>query len=341
MSRCPRCGGQDGAHYVACTLQNAIQRWLGPDYPLFPPDTASAAEALQITALTSQVGVMKADLEETVQAVLLAMRQNEEMRRDLDAAIDAITKPQPPPQDDTDLTADDIGEMLDRGEPVEVNAQPNGRPKGQPPDVMARAREVARNQADAQRERAEPIIRRVLELTTDHDKDGWIPGPELYEAVKAADPTVTPRVFGMVMTRIGHGKKQMKVPDGSMPVHYRGYRWKEVTPRKEPSLSEQMEQRRAAEEAAKAEMPPQPEPKERYRYDGPRPGKEIPPEYKELLEPLWEEPGWSYAPRNENGGGKPRVRNPEGTQYVLSNTPSDVRGIRNVRAALRRLGAKI
>lgn len=174
------------------------------------------------------------------------------------------------------------------------------------------------------------------------DPDGWVAVPDLLAAAQQIDAGFSPRLVGMGMSALGYTeKRQFRVDSGGAPVHYRG-----LKPKAEPSLEEQMEQRRAAEAAAQAALNgngngKKPAAKERYRYDGPRPGGEIPKEYREMLEPLWETPGWAYAPRNENGGGKPRVIAPNGAKYNLANTPSDHRSILNAKSALRRLGAPI
>jgi hypothetical protein len=331
VKECPRCGGRDGAHYVACVLQNAIQRWLGDDYPLYPPSLDRAVEDSQwaeIEQLQGQVGKMQTDLEETVQAVVLAMGQTEDLRKDLDSALDAITKP---------VRAETSPPQAAARENREETTTPTEPEKRMPAGAAAMQRANATVGAEAA-----GVIQRVIEDATAPDPNGWFPAPELLRLATALDPTITARKVGMAMNHLGYKeKRQFEYPSGSgvRPMHYRGMTWK-GEPASEPSLELQMVQRRAAEKAAKEKIP-EVVVGEKYRYTGEKPGPEIPPEYQRMLEPLWSIPGWSYARRNPNGGGKPRVTAPSGAKYVLSNTPSDVRGIRNAKAALRRLGAPI
>lgn len=339
---CPRCGGQAGAHYAACVFTNLIQRWLGPEYPLHPPqDTGREHTELRNEIRGILDPLLVANTEEVIGAVGRAIAEyTAPLRKDLDALMDTVTHPSEAPKPDVVIEREKSGAPPAPEPPREE--QPATAPpprKGATTEVMSRAREAARAQMKADRDRYAPVIKKIVDEQTEPHPDGWVAARDVLTAAQQIDPSVTIRHVGMVLTELGYKKRQLRLENGTAPMHYQGIRWKVTT---EPPIDQQMEQRRAAEAAAHAELAQaNPAPKQRYRYDGPRPGKEIPPDYKELLEPLWSIPGWSYAPRNENGGGKPRVRNPEGTQYVLANTPSDVRGIRNVRAALRRLGAPL
>lgn len=72
-----------------------------------------------------------------------------------------------------------------------------------------------------------------------------------------------------------------------------------------------------------------------------RPGKELrDPGYRQVVNELIEQ-GWEYhLPHGRNG--KPFVRSPDGVhKYVLAATPSDWRGMRNLRSYLRGLGADV
>lgn len=388
VNQCPRCGGADGAHYTACVFANIFQRIVGPEYPLFGPTQTPGLDPEVLAALSSI-----APLREQLAA----------MRRDLDAAIDAITRPTPPtligggdsipPQHREEHQAPIDTEQDAEPPPAETDtdwstfvrqlrkqrgwtqlelSQELGcthplvgfweRGKYKPgPTYQAKLRDLQaglttkrrldnmRVANDAKADKAATTLRQAIENDMQPAPDKWMPSTTLLESAQKIDPNMTMRHVGMAMRVLGFTeKRQIRIDEErGAPVHYRGLAPKEDTPtpapepERERSLEEQMAERRAAETAAKAELP-QPTPvKERYRYDGPRPGGELYQEYRDLLEPLWSVPGWSYAPNNPNGGGKPRVTNPEGTQYVLPNTPSDVRAIKNTRAALRRLGAPI
>lgn len=79
-----------------------------------------------------------------------------------------------------------------------------------------------------------------------------------------------------------------------------------------------------------------------YVYDGPRPGKEIPKEYREVVLDLLKLPGWRYAPHGNRGKGKPRVWNPVGKMLCLPNTPSDQKGLMATKTMLKNsLGAPL
>lgn len=368
MTRCPRCGGADGAHYVACVLQNAIQRWLGADYPLYGPaaepdeerlrtiersidavaEFASEADLGERIAIevAAQFGPFREQLIDAVGGAIA--EYTGPIRHDLDALTDAITRPQSDQymgrvHEPTNAPKPDaVVEREQSGEPPTPEPPPNDRPANRQGRSAEAMQAVRAKSVEAATNRGLPVMKQVIEQLTRPDPDGWIPGPDLLAAAQEIDPTISAREAGMALTRLGYPKQQRPWGGVGKPAHYRGLAWKDNDPWKpERPLDEQMEQRRAAEAAAKAEMPPEPPPKERYRYTGPKPGPELTPELRKLIEPLWEVPGWSYAPRNPNGGGKPRVISPDGTGYILPNTPSDVKGIRNTRAALRRMGAEI
>lgn len=315
---CPRCGGAEGAHFAGCVLQNLLQRWLGPEYPLWPP--AAAVETADWDARDNV-----ADLRLQIQAI----------RKDLDAAMEVITHPAPEPAS-KDPLSDESALSTFEGEFVDSEVlEPDASPPVVPAGPVSRSEHTKRINDDI-RERARPTVERVIAEQMVEDPKGWVNGQDVYEAARKIDPDITQRAVGMILTE-SHEKQQRPIADGSKPAHYRGLAWKP-----EPTVKEQMEKRRQAEIAANlTSPPPKPKAKERYRYDGPRPGQEISAEYRGLLEPLWEIPGWSYAPSNPNGGGKPRVTTPAGTSYVIPNTPSDFRAIKNTRAALRRLGAPL
>jgi hypothetical protein len=77
----------------------------------------------------------------------------------------------------------------------------------------------------------------------------------------------------------------------------------------------------------------------RTMYAGARPGREMPKEYREVVNKILDgQPGWEYQPPNGRTS-KPRIINPDGRKFTLPNTPSDVRGIRNTITQLKRLGA--
>lgn len=368
QTKCPRCGGQDGAHYAACLLQNVVQRWLGPEYPLFPPPrptvvaTHAHTEAIEdlrrrITGLARDMDGLRQEVVEAVTPLIA------EVRRDVDHLTDAVTRPFPTLPQSEDWTPEKAGQFEDAvtaGLEAAVNvpkpekvieAENSGKPPAPAPEPphLPEARQKATALVEQNAREVAKILVGLLEDHTVTDPDGWVAAPELLRLVQAIRPETIAREAGIAMRILGYTeKKQLPMArplpgDGARPMHYRGLRWKGNTiaePPSEPPLDEQMAQRRAAEEAAKKQLP-KTEYAEPYRYEGPKPGKELTPELRALLEPLWTQPGWSYAPRNPNGGGKPRVISPEGTQYILPNTPSDVRGIRNTRAALRRLGGQV
>lgn len=100
----------------------------------------------------------------------------------------------------------------------------------------------------------------------------------------------------------------------------------------------------------KSDEPEMPEPKPdtpvkvkatrvKHPVIGERPGKEMPKEWRDLIEPLITEQGWAYYPRNNSGRGKPRVISPTGKTVSLASTPSDVRAVLNAKATLKQNGA--
>lgn len=330
MSVCPRCRGMGGAHYAGCLLQNLIERWLGPDYPLSGPSPVAQTQ-LEYDEIEQHVERATQPLIDQIAA----------MRAELDAALEAITRPDPTPSGWEEALAAAAAEKVDEPEPEpEPAEQPaDGEPTTRSEEDRRKAASDRFKKYDAElRDRALPIVRRVIEERTVPDPDGWLPGYEFAAVVKQYNPDINHRAVGIALGELGYAKRQIRQSNGVAPLHYRGLKWKPEG--QEPPLEEQMEKRRQAETAAKAEDP-KPERKERYRYSGQRPGQEISAEYRRMLEPLWSIPGWSYAPHNANGGGKPRVTSPAGTSYVIPNTPSDVRAVKNTRAALRRLGAPL
>lgn len=377
--RCPKCGGEAGAHYAACVFTNMLQRWLGDDYPLFGP----AEPGIQMM----DVEVFARNAAET--ATLGLREQMAKMQADLDAAMEAITRPHPSPpaghefaeviEEDRpgihwptyvkgireqygwsqERLAKEIGcarslvGFWEQGmyKPGPKNARilheiKSAAPDGPPPSRRTPAMEGMLKANAAEGSQAADVVKQILAERTEPDPDGWIPARDLLTLARIIDPELTPRLVGLGLSTLGYTeKKQLPVADGSRPMHYRGLKWKDrkttEAPAPEPPLEEQMAQRRAAEAEAQAALPKPAKQEEKYRYDGPRPGGELYPEFRELIEPLFSVPGWSYAPTNANGGGKPRVITPEGTMYVLPNTPSDWRAVRNARAALRRLGAPL
>lgn len=58
-----------------------------------------------------------------------------------------------------------------------------------------------------------------------------------------------------------------------------------------------------------------------------------------MLNRLAGEPGWSVTLRRRSG--HYRIAAPDGRVYFASSTPSDHRAVRNLRAALRRMGAPV
>lgn len=93
-------------------------------------------------------------------------------------------------------------------------------------------------------------------------------------------------------------------------------------------------------------MPPNPddivlEPSEHPPGWDELPGRELAnTEVRQIATTLVKEQGWGYK-RTTTGRGKPKLRSPQGHSYSLPKTPSDFRTAKNMRADLRRLGAKL
>lgn len=81
--------------------------------------------------------------------------------------------------------------------------------------------------------------------------------------------------------------------------------------------------------------------RERKRYLAQKPGREVPQEIRELIDPILTDQSFRYYRNNANGRGKPRIITPDGRTYILPKTPSDWRTMQNLRADLRKLGAVI
>jgi len=205
------------------------------------------------------------------------------------------------------------------------------------------------------------------------DDTAHLSSPELLAAYEAWRPTVdappagNPRAMGMAMTRAGYGAKRRQArpgdvaPDGEQyggrpkPNLYLG-----VTLAPAEQAAEQATEQAA--EPAPAVVPPTPRSNTddvaelrglmarakatrplrvvRPGYDGDYPGREMSEEYQAMVAKLIDQ-GWTYQKTNANGKGKPRVINPRGHTYFLTNTPSDHRGGLNARAHLRRMGAAL
>lgn len=70
---------------------------------------------------------------------------------------------------------------------------------------------------------------------------------------------------------------------------------------------------------------------------GDRPGREIPKEYREIVEYLIDQHGWRYS---ASGKGYPKLypSDPAMPMMTIPKTPSDRRGLRNFISAVRRAG---
>lgn len=353
-TKCPRCGGADGAHYTECVVGRLFERLLGDGYPWKAPITPVAStEKLEVKL--SQAWEERDALQQTVETL---RDQRDRLEKELHEALEAATNPQLAIPEPAAPKPAAVIEREQSGEPPapepapvpaeiarlkEVAVQRKGRTKGgnQPP-----VKPVVVQTAEATARYVEAHL--VADTGTRKDEKGsewpaYVTSPELvagYEKwAKANNEPVNPgavRALGQAAGKKSLIKKQGPRHGDSKPTVYLYCKLLDT----DPPLEEQMAKRRAAEKAAGETLGEDREtPKTRYRYTGPRPGNEIPKDYRDLLEPLWEIPGWAYAPRNNNGGGKPRLTSPDGTGYSLANTPSDRRAILNVKAQLRRLGA--
>jgi hypothetical protein len=65
-----------------------------------------------------------------------------------------------------------------------------------------------------------------------------------------------------------------------------------------------------------------------------RRGSDLKRAIDEMLKVVAATPGWSYSP----GAHSWKIRTPDNTPIFISKTPSDYRGVRNVRAQLIRHG---
>lgn len=211
----------------------------------------------------------------------------------------------------------------------------------------------AKAQADADRELAVPLVRRFADacmVITGDEKADRVRGDELraaYELWAEANglPKLIARTFGMGMTALGVNKKQVLLPDKSAaPINYLGVQLKPMDQWVMPESQPQPEVEAEPEPESRPEwMKPENgyAKSEKPTYEGDQPGGEIAPDYRtKIVLPLIEQ-GWVYRRSNANGGGKPRITNPQGKTFSLASTPSDVRGIKNTMATLRRMGARI
>lgn len=73
---------------------------------------------------------------------------------------------------------------------------------------------------------------------------------------------------------------------------------------------------------------------------GDRPGREIPKEYRAIIERLVDDQGWRY---DASGKGHPKLYPADPTQPQISvpTTPGDRRSLNNFRASVRRAGGMI
>lgn len=263
MRTCSRCGGKEGAHYLACFLDMAGQS-LGEDYPLRRP-----------TYLISRP--TKAGIEQAKKA-LAAFCDAEvtftERARDavaLPVFVDAFNRCAGLDDPITDTRVRKYLTEL-RPELGWLNGTGGGRPTqitglvlSPPPLTKA---ELAAQQTE-----------RIRQLATRSPNNGW------HQPVKAG------------------GTVESWEPEPEKPTRKR---------------------------ASKA-------------LAGAKPGKELPQEFRELIEPLLRLPGWRYVRAGgTKGSGKPRIYNAAGVYLTLPNTPSDHRGVLNTRTSLRnRLGAPL
>lgn len=189
-------------------------------------------------------------------------------------------------------------------------------------------------------------------VTTDGagDRD-WVSAPDLLAAYDAWRPTldapaISKMTMGHAMRRAGHtNRRQASRTDapqfrvGPKPMLYFGIRLRTAALAPAP-----------VEDDAPKEPEPAPawmsSPSERKRedtdgYAGQWPGREIPADFRNsIVVPILRSgKGWEYRRNNGNSKGKPRLISPEGRTFVLPNTPSDWRALKNTAASLRKLGA--
>lgn len=80
--------------------------------------------------------------------------------------------------------------------------------------------------------------------------------------------------------------------------------------------------------------------RERHPLIGAKPGRELPKQLRDLIEPLITEQRWEYQPHSGSGRGKPRVKSPEGKVCTLPSSPhSNGHTLENTRSFLKQNGA--
>lgn len=265
MSTCARCGGKDGAHYLACFLQMAGQT-LGEDYPLHRPRW--------LTARPTKAAI-------------------EQAKRELRAYLD------------TQVTVTD-------------------RPKDVVPEPVLAQAFNRWNAATAVPLSETRLKKYMAELLPDVERTPGSGGrnPAAYVGLRLEPPPLSKAEQARLQTEEIRRLAGKSPNNGWVQPAKQGY---SPTDAWTPPVEEAKPKTRASKALA-----------------GEKPGKELPQEYRELIEPLLRQPGWTYSRTGGSRRGKPRITNPAGLSFTLPNTPSDWRGVLNTRASLRnRLGADL
>lgn len=182
------------------------------------------------------------------------------------------------------------------------------------------------------------------------DAGGRVTVPELLAAYDAWRPVIGAppagaRTIGTAMSRAGYTDKEVvRKPDahrygGIRPTIYLGVRLRQDFPEAPaPEVEEAGPRCYCDDEGVHCAQHARPEVRP-DRYTGPRAGGEVSREYRVAINAWlaeWGPRGFSYAKHNVNRQGKPRILGPAGGAFILANTPSDVRGLRNTMSDLGR-----
>lgn len=341
MGTCIKCGGKDGAHYLGCVLEKLFERLLGPGYPMFGSgvhDPADVARQFDLDVdepeplpppppvdapMWERRHAGRPWSEQPIEPPVVSGKTSIEDRRVWaklfieervirDVAGHVLT---PSLLDTYNAWAKDNDGPISGGRgPASVmrflseEGFRRGVRNGRPGFIGMRLR------AAGERAHKAPVAEPEQEAD---------PTAEIRRLMGAARPAQRPPEPEPPVFQVAEDHPQVRTNNG----WHKRYTAEEL----------------AAVEVEDVDLPaPTPAAKRTYRYDGPRPGREIPKEYRELVKPLLDTPGWRYAPHNGNGRGKPRIYNPDGQSLCLPNTPSDVKGLMATKTMLRTsLGAAL
>lgn len=360
-TECPRCTGEDGAHFAFCFIAQLWDRLLGPNYPwapqlpeddiplpeeppdwswddfrpgagpvldpdweaLDPPDHEGVAED------TAVVMGAPSDSDWLPHGMWIAPDTAELDDWHAERQLHAVT----------DLP-DDYYDQYVVTPPVKptrtgpTTESPAAREATKPPRRYNTGpmREAHDAMLKAQEDAAVVFVYDCCDLDV---PGGRVPLADLHDRYvgwqKANDmPSMSKERLRSLLTEIGVVVEPGRLPGmrtaGRAPLLVNGLLLKQPEPEVKPEP-----------QLPKVVVRAKPE---RHALIGAKPGGELPKQVRELIEPLITEQRWEYQPHGGSGKGRPRVKSPTGKVCTLPSTPH-LQGhtLENTRSFLKQNGA--